>query len=100
MDTNQELKMQAEKIFQGIRGIERYTSIIRALDNGLYELGCNQGAIDLDHPKAEFIKQTINDLTNLTEILLEGLGDHTERLGEMADRLNMDLLKREEVSVL
>ena len=95
MKTNKELKKQAEELFQSVRAIERYTSLIRSMDNNLYEISCYGDAINADHPKSETIKQAIEDLVNLNEILLEGYGKHADALEEMADALTMDLSKGE-----
>ena len=84
MKTNKELKKQAEELFQSVRAIERYTSLIRSMDNNLYEISCYGDAINADHPKSETIKQAIEDLVNLNEILLEGFGRlnrHAEIIG-------------------
>ena len=95
MKTNKELKKQAEELFQSVRAIERYTSLIRSMDNNLYEISCYGDAINADQPKSETIKQAIEDLVNLNEILLEGFGKHADALEEMADALTMDLSKGE-----
>ena len=41
MKTNKELKKQAEELFQSVRAIERYTSLIKAIDDNIYELACS-----------------------------------------------------------
>lgn len=91
--TTIELKIQAAEIFQGVHEIERYTSLIRAMDNSIYELACSYDAINADHPKAVAMKQTISDLTSLNALLLEGFEKNSEQLIDMADRLSCDLSK-------
>ena len=91
--TTNELHTQAAEIFQGIQSISRYTSLIKAVDDNIYELACSYDAIDANHPKAAAMKQTIEVLVNLNAILLEGFGKHSEKLDDMADALTMDLSK-------
>lgn len=91
MKTNQELKKQTEELFQGIQSIGRYTSIIKAMDDNIYNLACSYDSIDASHPKAANMKQTIEDLVNLNALLLEGFEKQSESLEEMADKLSRDL---------
>lgn len=91
--TTTDLHKQASEIFQGIQSISRYTSLIKAVDDNIYELACSYDAIDASHPKAAAMKQTIEVLVNLNAILLEGFGKHSEKLDDMADALTMDLSK-------
>lgn len=92
MKTNQELKKQTEELFQGILSIGRYTSIIKAMDDNIYNLACSYDSIDASHPKAATMKQTIEDLVNLNALLLEGFGEHSEKLEDMADELSRVLI--------
>lgn len=92
MKTTKELKTQAEELFQGVRKIDRYKSMMVAMDNSIYELSCSYDAIDSSHPKADSMKKTIECLINMNEILLEGFDKHVDVLGEMADKLSQDLL--------
>lgn len=91
--TTNELHTQAAEIFQEVQSISRYTSLIKAIDDNIYELACSYDAIDANHPKAGAMKQTIEVLVNLNAILLEGFGKHSEKLDDMADALTMDLSK-------
>ena len=93
--TTNELHTQSALIFQEVQSISRYTSLIKAIDDNIYELACSYDAIDANHPKAEAMKQTIEVLVNLNAILLEGFGKHSEQLDDRADALTMDLSKGE-----
>lgn len=92
MKTNQELKKQAEELFQGIQAIGRYTSIIKAMDNEIYNLASSYDAINSAHPKAQEMKNTIEDLINLNALLLEGFREHSEKIEDMADELSRVLI--------
>lgn len=91
MKTNQELKKQAEELFQGVRKIERYISIIKAIDDNIYNLSTSYDAINATHPRAQKMKNTIEDLINLNALLLEGFEKQSESLEEMSDKLSRDL---------
>ena len=39
--TTTDLHKQASEIFQGIQSISRYTSLIKAIDDNIYELACS-----------------------------------------------------------
>lgn len=93
--TTNELHTQSALIFQEVQSISRYTSLIKAIDDNIYELACSYDAIDASHPEAATMKQTIEVLVNLNAILLEGFGKHSEKLYDMADALTMDLSKGE-----
>lgn len=95
MKTTNELHTQAAEIFQGIQSIGRYTSIIKAMDDNIYNLACSYDSIDASHPKAAAMKQTIECLVNLNALLLEGFEESSEKLENMADALTMDLSKGE-----
>lgn len=97
MRTNEKLKNQASEIFQGIQAITRYTSLIKAVDDNIYELACSYDAIDANHPKAAAMKQTIEVLVNLNALLLEGFGKHSEKLDDMADQLSIELSKGDSI---
>ena len=85
------IQIQAAEIFQEIQSISRYTSLIKAIDDNIFELACSYDSIDSAHPKAAAMKQTIEVLVNLNAILLEGFGKHSEQLDDMADALTRDL---------
>lgn len=91
--TNNEMKLKAVEIFQGIQVLERYGSIIKAQDNLIYELTCSFDAIDNDNPKAETLKKSIEDLMNLNALLLEGFSEKITSLEELADNLSIGLMK-------
>ncbi|WP_321378385.1 hypothetical protein [Trichococcus shcherbakoviae] len=93
--TTNELHTQSALIFQEVQSISRYTSLIKAIDDNIYELACSYDAIDANHPKAAAMKHTIANLTSLNALLLEGFGERSEKLEEMADALTMDLSKGE-----
>lgn len=93
MKTNQEMKLKAVEIFQGIQSLERYTSVIKAMDNEIYNLACSYDAIDEEHPKAQGMKNTIEDLVNLNALLLEGFSEKITSLEELADNLSIGLVK-------
>ena len=95
--TTNELHTQAAEIFQGIQSISRYTSLIKAVDDNIYELACSYDAIDANHPKAAAMKQTIEVLVNLNALLLEGFGKHSEKLDDMADQLSIELSKGDSI---
>lgn len=93
MTKNTNVHTQAEELFQGIQSISRYTSLIKAVDDNVYELACSYDAINAEHPKSAAMKQTIECLVNLNALLLEGFKKQSESLEEMADALTMDLSK-------
>ena len=39
--TINEIQIQASEIFQEIQSISRYTSLIKAIDDNIYELACS-----------------------------------------------------------
>ena len=90
-NTKKWIGVNYSEIFQGIQSISRYTSLIKAIDDNIYELACSYDAIDANHPKAAAMKDTIANLTSLNALLLEGFGERSEKLEEMADALTMDL---------
>lgn len=96
MRTNEELKNQAEEIFQGIGAMGNYTALIRAMENSIYEVGCLFGAIDQTNPKAEELMQHVTDLTSLTAILRAGYENGIQSLSDKADQLNIDMLNLRE----
>ena len=85
--TINEIQIQASEIFQEIQSISRYTSLIKAIDDNIFELACSYDAIDATHPKMASMKQTIELLVNLNAILLEGFGECSEKLDNLADAL-------------
>lgn len=91
MKTNQELHTQATEMFQEIQAITRHTSLIRVMDNSIYELACSYDAINEGHPKAAAMKQTIEDLVNINALLLDGFEKNSDKLVDMADRLSRNL---------
>lgn len=91
MKTTNDLHTEAAQIFQGIQAIGRYISVIKAMDDNIYNLASSYDAINGEHPKAQKMKNTIEDLINLNALLLEGFGKNSESLEEMADKLSRDL---------
>lgn len=89
--TTEELKNNAAVVFEQSQKLSCYTSVIRAMDNNLYELACRFDAIDNNHPKADQVKQLINDLTNLSTLLLNGYGSEVDSLVDLADHLHSNL---------
>lgn len=96
MRTNEELKNQAEEIFQRIEAMGNYTAVIRAMENSIYEVGCLFSAIDQTNPKAEELIQHVTDLTSLTAILRAGYESGIQSLSDKADQLNIDMLNLRE----
>jgi len=91
MKTNEKLHTQAAEIFQEVQSISRYTSLIQAMDDSIYNLSCSYDAIDVNHHKAASMKQTIQCLVNLNALLLEGFEKQSDKLQDMADKLSRDL---------
>jgi hypothetical protein len=91
MKNTEELKNNAAVVFEQSQRLSCYTSVLRAVDNNLYELGCRFDVIDNNHPKADQAKQLINDLINLSSLLLNGYESEVERMVDLADNLNGNL---------
>lgn len=91
--TNKELQTQAAEIFGQVQSLGNYAAIIRSMDNALFEVACSYDVIDDSHPKAKKIKQHIGDLISLSAILLSKYENDIENLSDIADGLNLCLMK-------
>lgn len=92
INTAEELKKQAEEIFQEAQKLENAVSLVRAMDNLLYEVGCLYSAIDDTHSQAPLLKQHVADLISLSAILLPKFQEEVQGIYEKADRLSRNAL--------
>lgn len=91
--TNKELQTQSNEILDKVQSLGNYAAIIRSMDNALYEVSCSYDVIDDCHPNAKKLKQHIGDLISLSAILLSRYESDIENLTDVADGLNLCLMK-------
>lgn len=71
--------------------VSRYTSLMRALNENLCDLGCNLDVINQDHPNAHKVWQSVTNAIDLSEVLLDGHEGDAGKLRETLGVLSMKL---------
>jgi hypothetical protein len=99
IDTREQVTMKNSKTIselietaeeQAIK-VSRYTSLMRVLDENLYDLGSDLGVLDKEHPNAHKVKKLISTVIDLSDLLLDG---HERDAGKLTDTLGILEMKR------